>query len=345
MLKKNFASDNWASVHPTILQALIDANTYQVPAYGSDTITAQAQEKLKEYFGPDIDAYFVFNGTAANVLGMQTALKPYQAVLCATSAHINTDECGALEYITGSKIIPLLSSNGKVTSQLVEPYLQQRNNQHQVQPKVISVSQLTELGTLYTPEELRALTLFAHNNGLLVHMDGARIANAAAALNCSLADITTNVGIDILSMGGTKNGMMYGEAVIFFDKTLSQEFKYIHKQGMQLASKMRFIAAQFLALLSHNLWLTNATHANSMAQLLKQELNSLQQVDFANELYANALFAKIPPQAIEELQKEFSFYVWNKATHEVRWMTSFDTTQEEVLYFAQRIKEVCQSLR
>jgi threonine aldolase len=344
MNKKSFASDNYAGVHPDVLQALIEANQGDCPAYGADSWTAQAVEKFKEHFGKDIDVYFVCTGTAANVLGLSSFLSSYQAVICAETAHINVDECGAPEKFLGCKLLTVPTGTGKLSVDLLEKYLSVIGNQHHVQPKVVSITQTTELGTLYTPEELKKLTTFAHKQGWYVHMDGARLYNAAASLKVSLKALTADVDIDFLSLGGTKNGMMLGEAVVFFNTKKAPDFQYIRKQGMQLVSKMRFISAQFTALLSHNLWLKNAQHANAMAQLLAQELRSIPEIDLANDIPANALFARLDQRYITALQKEYAFYVWDEAHSEVRWMTSFNTQEADVYAFVDTIKKIIKRL-
>jgi threonine aldolase len=338
MNKKSFASDNYAGIHPEVLQAIFDANQGHDKAYGGDMLTQKAIELFKKHFGTDIDVYFVLTGTAANVLGLSTLLKPYQAIICAETAHINVDEAGAPENYTGSKLLTIKTADGKITIDDIKNQLIAIGDQHKVQPKVVSITQATELGTLYTPEEIKKITDFAHSHNLLVHMDGARLCNAAAALNVSLAALTSDVGIDLLSFGGTKDGMMLGEAVVFFNKNLSQDFKFIRKQGMQLASKMRFISAQFIALLSNDLWKTNAQHANAMAHLLAEKIKEIPEIKISRSVQANAVFAYINPVLIPILQEKYFFYVWDDITSEVRWMTSFDITPEDISEFLDFIK-------
>lgn len=340
MDRKSFASDNYAGIHPDILKAIIDANKGHAKAYGADTYTQKAIELFKKHFGQDIDVYFVLTGTAANVLGLSTLIKPYQAIICAETAHINVDEAGAPEKYTGSKLLTIATKDGKLTVESIKNQLLALGDQHRVQPKVISITQTSELGTLYTIDEVKKITEFAHANDLYVQMDGARLSNAAAALNTSLAALTRETNIDLLSFGGTKDGMMLGEAVIFFNKDLSKDFKYIRKQGMQLASKMRFIAAQFIALLSNDLWLKNAQQANNMAKLLAEEVKKVPHIQISREVQANAVFAYVDPKWIALLQEKYSFYVWDEVTSEVRWMTSFDTTEEDILEFVSFIKEI-----
>jgi threonine aldolase len=334
---RSFASDNNAGVHPKIMEAIIKANEGHVLSYGDDTYTRSAIDKFKQVFG-DVDVYFVYNGTGANVLGLTTVTHSFNSIICPQTAHINVDECGAPEKFSGCKLITLDTEDGKTNAEQIKKQLHVLGDQHHSQPKVISITQATELGTVYGLDELKELTDFAHKNGLLVHMDGARIANAAAFLGVGLKEATKDVGIDILSFGGTKNGMMFGEAVVFFNKSLSKDSKFYRKQGMQLASKMRFISAQFDALLTDNLWLKNAKNANTMAKLLEQKLKGIPQVKIVQKVESNAVFAIIPKDAIAKLQKEHFFYVWNEEKSMVRWLTAFDTTQEDVEGFANSIK-------
>jgi threonine aldolase len=339
MNKRNFASDNYAGVHPDIMRAMIEANSGCAPAYGADEYTRKAEQLFKDHFGAHVDVYFVLNGTAANVLGLQMALHAYQAIICAESAHINVDECGAPEKYTGCKLLTIPTKDGKITVESIKNHLSSQGDQHRVQAKVISITQATELGAIYTPAEIRRITEYAHAHGLYVHMDGARLSNAAAQLGVSLAALTTDVGIDILSFGGTKNGMMFGEAVVFFNAALSKDFKYIRKQGMQLISKMRFVSAQFIALLSDDLWLRNAQHANAMAQLLAQEIAHIPQIKLSGPVQANAIFAQVDPGVIAMLHNDYFFYVWDEAISQVRWMTSFATTRDDIIAFVSDVKE------
>jgi len=272
MSKRSFASDNNAGVHAEVIEALKTANDGHVIAYGSDPITARAMELFQKHFGSDVAVYFVFGGTGANVLGLKAITQPYHAIFCADTAHVNVDECGAPEKFTGCKLIAIPTPDGKLRAEQIKPLLHGIGVEHHVQPRVISISQATEMGTVYTRDELKTLAAFAHDNGLLLHVDGARLANAAVALDKTFKEITTDAGVDVLSFGGTKNGMMYGEAVVFFDKTRAADFKYIRKQGMHLPSKMRFISAQFEAILSGDLWRSGAAHAYRMAQVLGSEL-------------------------------------------------------------------------
>lgn len=335
----SFASDNNAGVHPEVLRAMEAANAGHALAYGEDEHTARAVARVRAALQCDAQVFFVFGGTAANVLGLAAVTRPHHAVICAESAHINVDECGAPERFTGCKLLAIRTGDGKLTPELIAHHLHGFGNQHHVQPKVVSVTQATELGTVYTPEELRAIADCTRAHGLALHMDGARLANAAASLGVGLADITTAVGVDVLSLGAAKSGAMYGEAVVLFAGARCEDFAFIRKQGMQLASKMRFIAVQFEALLTDDLWLRNAAHANRMARLLADELSTVPRVRITQEVQTNAVFAVIPAASIPVLQRQRFFWVWNEERSEVRWMTSFDTTEEDVREFVTRVRE------
>ena len=337
---KSFGSDNNSGVHPEILQAIINANAGHAIAYGDDYYTKSAIKKFKTLLGNNIDVYFVFNGTGANVVGLSTITNTYNSVICAETAHINVDECGAPEKITGCKIIPLPTDNGKITIDLIKQHVKGFGFEHHSQPKVISITQATEFGTVYTPDEIEEITSFAHKHNMYVHVDGARICNAAASLNLDLKSITTDVGIDVLSFGGTKNGMMYGEAVIFFNKNIANDFKYIRKQSTQLTSKMRYISAQFEALLSNNIWLKNAKHANMMAKLLADKIKDITKIKITQKVESNGIFAIVPKKYIPTIQQEFFFYFWNEDKSEVRWMTSYDTTEEDINKFSDFLHKV-----
>jgi len=337
---RSFASDNNAGIHPDVLQAIAEANVGHVVGYGDDPYTASAVRKFKQHFGNDIDVFIVFNGTAANCLSLKSLTDSYHAILCAEASHIYTDECGAPEKFTGCKLIPLPTTDGKLTVDTVRRAYHGIGDQHHVQPRAISITQATEVGTVYKPKEIKALAAFAHERNLFLHVDGARIANAAATLGQNLREATRDLGVDVLSFGGTKNGAMAAEAVVFFDKTLSANFLYTRKQGMQLASKMRFISAQFDALLSKDLWLKNAQHSNRMAQLLEKEISKITGVEVVYKVEANGVFARIPRRAIASLQKRYFFYVWNEEKSIVRWMCSFDTTEDDVKQFARFVTQV-----
>src|SRR5438309_908726 len=344
--RRGFASDNNAGIHPEILEAMVRANSGHVRAYGDDDYTRAAIAKFEEHFGPGIDVFFTFNGTGANVLGLQALNRPYHAVLCSDYAHIYTDECGAPEKHTGCKLIPLTHQDGKITVDLVRHAYHGIGDQHHVQPRVVSITQSTEMGTVYQPEEIRALAQFAHQHEMFLHMDGARIANAAASLGQTLRQATRDLGVDVLSFGGTKNGVMGAEAVVFLNqqliqqRNLQQTFLYVRKQGMQLASKMRFIAAQMETLLTSDLWLSNARHSNRMAKLLEKEVSLIPKIKVVYKVEANGVFAEVPKSAIARLQERYFFYVWNEEQGVVRWMCSFDTTEGDVKEFAKFLREI-----
>jgi threonine aldolase len=337
--RRGFASDNNAGVHPRVWDALRSADRGHAVAYGDDVYTETAVRLFRERFGERAEVYLVFGGTGANVSALAAVTRPFQAVVCAETAHVNVDECGAPERFTGCKLIDLQTPDGKLRPEQIEPLLARVGDQHHVQPRVVSVSQATELGTVYTVEELTRLAAFAHERGMLLHVDGARLANAAAHLNVSLEELTAGAGVDVLSFGGTKNGMMYGEAVVFFDPALAEDFKFVRKQCAQLPSKMRFVAAQFTALLGEDLWRETAAHANRMAQLLAAELRAIPRVRLTQPVESNAVFALLPPESIPRVQERFFFYVWNEQTSEVRLMCSFDTTEDDVKELVAVIKE------
>ncbi len=340
MIKKGFASDNNAGAHPQVIASLIEANQGHAVGYGGDEITQEVEQIFKNIFGEKTSTYLVFTGTAANALGIMAAGRSYHSVICTDTAHINVDECGAPEKITGSKIISVENENGKLLPERVEPHLHGFGFEHHSQPGIISISQVTELGTVYTPQEIQALADLAHANGMKLHIDGARIANAAASLNLSFKEITVDCGVDLMSFGGTKNGLIMGEALLFFDRELNEGFKYLRKQNMQLFSKMRFVSAQFKAYFKDNLWLTSAKHANKMAKLLAENLKPIKEVQITRPVEANGVFAIIPHHWIAPLQEQYFFYIWDEKESEVRWMTSFDTTEEDIENFTQAIREL-----
>ena len=336
---KTFASDNYSGVHPEIMQAIIQANSDHQISYGDDEITAEMNNIFREQFG-DVDVLYAFNGTGANIVSLKCAVLPFQSVICTESAHIQVDECGGPTQNIGSTLVPLPAPDGKLTPAIIEHQLTFIGNVHHTQPRVISVSQSTELGTIYSRKELKALADFAHTNDMYLHVDGARISNAVAALGCTLKEATADCGVDIMSFGGTKNGLMIGEAILIFNKELRKHAPFYHKQTAQLFSKNRFIAAQFKALLSNDLWKRMAAHSNRMAQLLANETGNLEGVTITQKVQANAVFAIIPKHAVEPLRSAFHFYDWNAATGELRWMCSFDTTEEDVYEFVKKLKEL-----
>jgi len=344
MLKRGFASDNNPGVHPTILKAIEEANEGHAIAYGDDIYTERGIKKFYEIFGEEIDVYFVFIGTAANVLCLDAVTKPYHSIICAETSHIHEDECGAPERFTGCKVLALHTENGKLRIENIEKEMYGIDFEHHSQPRVLSITQTSELGTVYKPEEIRVLTDYAHKHQMLVHMDGARISNAAAFLGTGFREFTKDAGIDILSFGGTKNGLMYGEAVIFFDKEYSKDFKYLRKQGMQLASKMRFVGAQFESFFTDNLWLKLAKHSNRMAKILEKELQNIPEVKITQKVESNMIFAIIPEEITKPLQDEYFFYVRNEKKNEVRWMCSWDTTKDDICGFITALKRLIKEM-
>ena len=338
--RRGFASDNNAGVHPNILTALTEVNDGHVIAYGDDPYTEKASAQLREIFGQETEVFFVFIGTAANVLGLSTVTQSYHAVICPETAHINVDECGAPEKFSGCKLLTCSTPDGKLTVDMIASHMQGIGFEHHVQPRMVSITQATELGTVYTVDEIREIARYTHEHGMLLHMDGARISNAAVSLGSDFYEMTGGAGVDVLSFGGTKNGMMYGEAIIFFDQALCKDFKYRRKQGMQLASKMRYIAAQFSVFLENELWKENASHANRMARKLYASVKDIPGLEVTREVESNAVFARIPSHIIPALQDEFFFYVWDEELSEVRWMCSFDTTEADIESFASLLRSM-----
>jgi threonine aldolase len=340
MNKRGFASDNNAGVHPGIMKAIEGVNHGHTIAYGDDPYTASAVEKIRKVFGKDVNPFFVFIGTAANVLGLDAMTRPYHSIICAETSHIHEDECGAPERWTGCKLLSVECPDGKMTVEGIAKHVYGVGFEHHSQPRVISITQSTEMGTVYTVEEIREIAGYAHENNMYLHMDGARISNAAVSLGRDFREFTVDAGVDVLSFGGTKNGLMYGEAVLFFNPDLAGDFKYLRKQGMQLASKMRFIAAQFERFLDEDIWHSNASHANRMAQLLAEEVGGIEGVRITQPVQSNAVFAVLPKELIPVLQKEYFFYVWKEDRGEVRWMCSFDTKEEDVRDFASLLRKI-----
>ena len=338
---KGFASDNHAGAHPEVLAAIAQANDAHAAPYGADPWTARAEELLRAHFGAQAVSFLVFNGSAANVLALRALCRPWHSVICAAQAHINVDEGGAAEAIAGVKLQDVATPDAKLTPALVESQLARAGDEHAVQPRLVSITQSTELGTCYSPGELRALADCAHERGLLLHLDGARLANAAAALQLPLRALTTDAGVDVVSFGGTKNGLLLGEAVVFCDPALADGVPYLRKQTLQLASKGRFLAAQFIALLEGDLWLRNAAHANAMAARLAAALAHMPGVRLTQAVQANEVFAVLAPGATAALQRDWAFYEWDPQTGEVRFVCSWDTTAAEVDAFAADVSTAC----
>ena len=339
---KSFASDNYAGVLPQVTDALLQANQHHAPSYGADPLSREVAGRISNWLGaPGAEVLFVFNGTGANVLSISATTRSFNAVLCADTSHIYNDESSAPESFTGCRYIALpANAEGKLEPETVLKALVRKGDVHFAQPKLLSITQSTEYGTLYTPAEIRALSAICRAHGLYLHMDGSRFFNAAAALGCAPSEISSAAGVDILSLGGTKLGMMFGEAVVVFHKDLSTHIRFQHKQLMQLASKTRFIAAQFGALLTDELWRITATHANHMAQLLAAVLRSYPEVRITRPVQANAIFAELPTAWTEPLQQRFPFYVWKEATNEVRLMCAFDTTEADIRAFEEALRRI-----
>lgn len=339
-MNHTLASDNYAGVHPEIFEALQRANEGHSPAYGADPYTDRAIRKFQEFFGQDIEVYFAYNGTGANVLGLSALTRSFESIICSDLAHINVDESTAPERFTGCKLLTIPTKDGKIYPWEIEEKIQRVGDQHHPQARVISISQSTEYATVYTPDEIKAISGIAKKHDLLLHMDGARISNAAVSQQEEFRSITRDVGVDVLSFGGTKNGMMFGEAIVFFTPGLSRDFKFIRKQGMQLHSKMRFISSQFEALLTNDLWKRNAEQANKMAALLEKEIRKVKKAEITQAVQANGVFVKLPVEIIPELQENCFFYVWNEKNSEIRLMCSFDTTEERVRSFGSKLRSL-----
>jgi threonine aldolase len=334
-----FASDNYAGVHPAVLDSLAAANGGHQPGYGHDAYTERLSEVMKGHFGQQAETFCVLNGTGANVVALQAMTERWDGVVCADSAHVNVDECGAPERVAGLKLLAVETVDGKMTPGGMASRLGGLGDEHRAQPSVLSLSQATEYGTCYSIEELASLCQEAHSNGLRVHLDGARLSNAAAWLGVPLRAFTTDVGVDVVCVGGTKNGAMLGEAVVVLDPEAVRGIKYLRKASLQLASKMRFISVQLEALFGGDLWLVNAGHANAMAQELAQLVARVPGVEVTRPVQANSVFARLPAAAAEALRHHYAFYTWDEAVGEVRWMTSFDTVHEDVESFARRLAQ------
>lgn len=327
---RSFASDNNSSVHPLVIDALVNANKDHALGYGDDPWTDEATSRVKALFQRESIALFVFNGTGSNTMALQMMTRPYHIIFCAETAHIAVDECGAPTKATGCIMRSIMTPDGKLTPELLKPYMINFGVEHHSQPGAIYISQCTELGTIYTPDEVRSLCDFAHEHGLKVHMDGARISNAAASLNLSIDEVSAACGVDTLTLGGTKNGLMGAECVVVFDKSLFAEARYARKQSCQLASKMRYISCQFTAFLTDNLWLKCAEQANAMAKKLHDALSELPGVSFTQKFESNQLFLIMPREVEDKLYEKYHFYFWNEAINEMRLVTSFDTTEEDI---------------
>ena len=340
---RHFASDNHAGAHPEVLAALAEANGGHQVAYGGDAYTERLREVLAAHFGPNAEVFPVFNGTGANVLSLQAMLPRWGAAVCAESAHVNTDENGAPERVAGVKLLPVATPDGKLYPELVDLHAWGFGDEHRAQPLAVTVTQSTELGTVYRPEELRRLCDHAHRLGMRVHLDGARLANAAAALGTGLGEITSEVGVDVVSLGGTKNGILFGEAVVVLDPSAVEGLPYLRKMNMQLASKMRFVSAQLVALFEGDLWRRSAARANEMAARLAGAVQSLEGVRIVQPVQANAVFARLPDGVAERLRRQFHFYDWPTGPGEVRWMCSFDTTEEDVDAFVEALSQALRS--
>ena len=337
-MSKSFASDNWAAACPEVMEAIIKANNGYAQAYGDDEYSEQAIAEFKKLFGAQAEVFFVYNGTAANVLALSSVSRSFNAVVCSEHAHINVDECGGFENFSGAKLLDIPTQNGKLTPEMILPYVEANRYPHQSVPNVITITQATEVGTVYTIDEIKALADFAHQYKLLLHVDGARIANAVAALNTDFKTMITDTGVDLLSFGGTKNGMMFGEAVVFLKSELAEHFELYRKQGMQLHSKIRFISAQFIGLLQNDVWRKNAEHANDMTQYLAKKLELFTEIQFSQKVESNGIWAIIPNDLAEKMQNAHFFYPWDESKNEYRLMCSWDTTQAEIDLFFEMVK-------
>jgi threonine aldolase len=338
---KSFASDNYASAHPDVLAAMAQANDGHAVSYGADPWTARALEVLRGHFGDHSQALLVFNGSGANIVSIRAVCRPWEAVICADTAHVNVDEGGAPERIAGVKLLTVATPDGKLTPDDVRARVQRLGDEHAVQPRLVTITQSTEYGTRYSAEETRALADAAHELGLAVHMDGSRLSNAAAGLRCGLGELTTEAGIDVVSVGGTKNGMVLGEAVVFLNPALAEGAKYLRKQTLQLASKGRYLAAQFVAMFEGDLWRRNAAHSNEMAARLAGHLRGMPAVTITQRVEANGVFASMPREAADQVRAQWPFYTWDESKREERLMCSWDTTGEEVDAFAGALSEAC----
>lgn len=337
--KRGFGSDNNAGVHPDILKEIIASNAGHVSGYGSDIYTELAKNIFKEHFGSSAEIFFVFTGTAANVLGLSGIARSWNSIITASTAHLEQDECGAPEKFIGCKVLVVDTPDGKINPGLIEKHMHDIDFEHHSQPKVISVTQSTELGTVYTADEIKEIAGFAHSRGMLLHMDGARIANASVSLNLPFKSFTTDTGVDVLSFGGTKNGMMFGEAICFLKPGLSSDFKYIRKQGMQLASKMRFISTQYIAYFRNELWKKCASNSNAMAKFIAEQLEQISEVRITQKVQSNGVFVIMPDEVAERMMEHYFFYPWDEKRSEYRLMASWDTKEEDIEDFIKLLKK------
>ena len=337
-IKRGFASDNNSGIHPEVLSEIASVNGGHVVGYGGDIYTEKVLTIFKEQFGAQTETFFVFNGTGANVLGLSSVLRSWNSVITASTAHLEQDECGAPEKLTGCKVLTVETPDGKIDIGMLNKHMHGLDFEHHSQPKVISITQSTEMGTVYSSSEIKKIADFAHANGMLLHMDGARIANAAVFLNLPFKAFTTDAGVDILSFGGTKNGMMYGEAICFLKPGLSSDFKYMRKQDMQLASKMRYISAQYIAYFRNELWKKSASHSNAMARILADSLEPVKGVKITQKVESNGVFVIIPSDVAERVRKQYFFYPWDEKTSEYRLMTSWDTDEADIKGFVELLK-------
>lgn len=336
---KSFKSDNVSGIHPKVLEAIKQANIGHDSPYGNDKWTERATESIRSLFEKDVDVYFVALGTASNVIGLSGLINTFEGVVCTETAHINTDECGTFERFSNSKLLYIEDHDGKIKIEDIKKHLTHIDDEHRVQARVISISQTTETGTLYTVGEIKELADFAHENNMYLHLDGARLANAIVALDSSFKEMVADTGVDLLSLGGTKNGMMIGEAIVSFNKEISKNFKYHRKQGMQLLSKMRFVACQFIPYIEDGVWEECARNANQMGQYLKERLGQFEEIEVQEGFKTNMIFANMDKRIIDNLQEKFGFYTIDEKTNLVRLVTSFDTEKEDVDKFILAIED------
>lgn len=337
--KRGFASDNNAGVHPLVLKEISESNAGHVTGYGADIYTEHAKKLFREILGDQVETYFVFTGTAANVLGLSGITRSWHSVLTASTAHLEGDECGAPEKFIGCKVLVVDTPDGKVTPAMLERHMHGIDFEHHSQPAIVSITQATEMGTVYSVDEIKEIARFAHDRGMYLHMDGARLANAAVYLNLPFKAFTTDAGVDVLSFGGTKNGMMFGECICFLRPGLDKDFKYIRKQGMQLASKMRYISAQYNAYFRDDLWKSCAENANRMAKRLYEKIKDISGITVTQKVEANGVFVIMPDAVAESVRKHYFFYPWDEKRSEYRLMASWDTKEEDIDSFIVLLKE------